>query len=286
VLEFFQIGYNSNATRLMLAIQQRGCWMRIDGRWRIVLAFFFVLVAPPPAGAESAGHWATTVMEYRALVTDCHGDLSLLKQKTEEMERLLPQMATDKAVARDGYIALAKVHFLYGEMGTEKGPRIKLYQQCAEYGRKAMDLDEESAEAHFWYFSGLAREVELKGILRAVMAGMVFKVKGQIVRAHELNANDAYILSGLGGYYWKAPKIIGGSKEKARNYLEEATKVDPNLSFARLTLAKVLIDMGEKKRAKEELDKVLHLQAPSDPNFYQFVNLADAQGHWEKVKDE
>jgi hypothetical protein len=163
---------------------------------------------------------------------------------------------------------LAKVHFLYGEMGTNKGERIKLYQQYAEYAHKAMDLGEKSAEAHFWYFSGLAREVELKGILKVVMTGTVLKVKWQIVWAHELNAHDASILSGLGGYYWKAPKIIGGSKEKARDYLEEAMKSDLHLSFARLTLA-----------------KVLHLQAPSDPNFYQFVNLADAQRYWDKVKN-
>ena len=255
--------------------------------YQLILFFLVVpLLAPHVIRADPSIRLAGMVEEYRSLVTDSHGDLSLLKQRTVEIERSLPHLSADKPAARDAYIALAKVHFLYGEMGTKKGERIKLYQQCAEYGHKAVDLDDNSAEAHFWYFSGLAREVELKGILKAVMTGTVFKVKGQIVRAHELNANDAYILSGLGGYYWKAPKIIGGSKEKARDYLEEAMKSDPNLSFARLTLAKVLIDMKEKKRAKEELDRVLHLQAPSDPNFYQFVNLADAQRYWDKVKDE
>jgi tetratricopeptide (TPR) repeat protein len=236
--------------------------------------------------ANPSVHWAEPVNEYRSLVTDSHGDLSLLRQRTEEMERSLPQFLGDTPVARDAYIALAKVHFMYGEMGTKKGARIKQYQQCADYAHKAVDLDDKSAEAHFWYFSGLARQVELKGIFRAVMTGAVFKVKGQITRAHDLDAHDAYILSGLGAYYWKAPKIIGGSKEKARAYLEEATKSDPRLSYARLTLAKVLIDMGEKKEAKEELDRVLHLQSPSDPNFYQFVNIADARRCWDKVKNK
>ena len=256
---------------------------------RCHLVFVLILaysLSPHGVHANPSVHLTGAVSEYRSFVTNSHGDLSLLKQKTTEMEQFLPQLLGDKVAGRDAYIALAKVYFLYGEMGTNKGERIKLYQQCAEYAHKAVDLDEKSAEAHFWYFSGLAREVELKGIFKAVMTGTVFKLKGQIVRAHELNAHDAYILSGLGGYYWKAPKIIGGSKEKARDYLEEAMKSDPHLSFARLTLAKVLIDMGEKKRAKEELDTVLHLQAPSDPNFYQFVNLADAQRYWDKVKNE
>jgi hypothetical protein len=39
-------------------------------------------------------------------------------------------------------------------------------------------MDERSAEAHFWYFSGLAREAELEGIWKAVVTATAFKVKG------------------------------------------------------------------------------------------------------------
>ena len=53
-----------------------------------------------------------------------------------------------------------------------------------------------------------------------------------------------------------------------------------------LTFAKVLIDMREKEQAKVELEKVLHLETPSDPNFYRLVNLSEARWCWEKVKDE
>jgi hypothetical protein len=109
--------------------------------------------------------------------------------------------------------------------------------------------------------------VEANGPFRVVMTGTVFKVKRQIARAHDLDAHDAYILSGLGACYWKAPQIIGGGKERTRRYLEQATKSDPRLSLVRPTFEKVLIDTGEKKKAKEELDRVLHLQLPLDPNF-------------------
>jgi len=44
--------------------------------------------------------------------------------------------------------------------------------------------------------------------------------------------------------------------------------------------------MGEKKHARTELERVLQLKTPTDPNFYRFVNLSEARRCWEKVKDE
>ena len=41
-----------------------------------------------------------------------------------------------------------------------------------------------------------------------------------------------------------------------------------------------------KKQAKVELEKVLHLETPSDPNLYRLVNLSEARRCWEKVKGE
>jgi len=235
--------------------------------------------------SESApADFGATVAGYTALVTDCGGDLQLLRQKTEEMKALLAQTGSNPAVMREGYVALAKVHFLYGEMGTDKSERIRDYRQCAQYAQRALDFDDKSYEAYFWNFSGLAREAELKGILKAVTTGVAFKVKGQIMSAYALNNHDAYVLSGLGGYYWKAPRLIGGSKDKARDYLEEAMRLDPRLSFARVTLAKVLIDMNLKHEAKQTLEEVLALEHPSDPNFYQFVNKLDAEQQLERAK--
>jgi len=242
------------------------------------------LSIPTSLAASTPTELGATVAGYTALVTDCGGDLQLLRQRTEEMKALLAQTNSDPGVLREGYVALAKVHFLYGEMGTNKSDRIRDYQQCAQYAKRALDFDDKSYEAYFWNFSGLAREAEIKGILKAVTTGVAFKVKGQITRAYELNSHDAYVLSGLGSYYWKAPRLIGGSKDKAREYLEEAMRLDPRLSFARVTLAKVLIDMNLKREAKQRLEEVLALQQPSDPNFYQFVNKTDAEQQLERVK--
>jgi hypothetical protein len=252
----------------------------------LLLGFFLLVASRNDTRAEPKAEGLAQVEAYRALVTDCRGDFGLLEHETEEIEKLLPEIENEPAVARDAYINLAKFNFLLGEMGTVKEERLKSYQQCARYGKQAVDLDDNSAEAHFWYFSGLAREAELKGILKAVMTGTAFKVKGQIKKAYALNDQDAYIVSGLGNYYWKAPRMIGGSKSKAREYLEEAVRLDPRLSFAHLTLAKVLIDLGEEDRARRELEGLLAFGDPTDPNFYQFVNKEDAAAELDGLREE
>lgn len=191
--------------------------MRATRIFGCLLAAPCLLLALASTGrADPRAELAATVKEYRSLVTDCGGDLALLKRKTDRVESMLPEIREDPSLALDAYINLAKFNFLLGEMGQGKDDRIKSYQQCGRYGEKAVEMDEGSAEAHFWYFSGLAREAELKGILKAVVTGTAFKVKGQIKKAYELDDKDPYILSGLGNYYWKAPRMIGGSKKKAR----------------------------------------------------------------------
>ena len=249
----------------------------------IPACFFLVFQSAPDSFGNPSSSLPSLVSEYRSLATDCHGDLNLLKRTTSQVQQALPALAQNKTAARDAYITLAKVYFLYGEMEKDKAKKIALYQQCTSYASEAVKLDDQSAEAHFWVFSGLARQSELKGILKSLMEGMAFRVKGPILKAYELNKGDPYILDGLGGYYWKAPRVVGGNKKKARGYLEEAVRREPQLSFSRLTLAKVLLDLGRREEAKEQIEAVLNLQHPSDPNFYWFVNKPEAEDLFRKV---
>jgi len=60
--------------------------------------------------------------------------------------------------------------------------------------------------------------------------------------------------------------------KKAEAFSLEATKMEPNLTMASLMLAKVYIEKGDKKKAKEELDRCL---ATKDPKYPWDSNLYD-----------
>lgn len=93
-----------------------------------------------------------------------------------------------------------------------------------------------------------------------------FKVKKYYENALALDENMSYALTNLGQWYYFAPKIGGGSKEKAHKCFEKALSVarnDAENYFARIFLSQILFD---EKKSQEESKKLLELADSLQPN--------------------
>lgn len=92
------------------------------------------------------------------------------------------------------------------------------------------------------------------------------KVKKYYENSLALDENMSYALTNLGQWYYFAPKIGGGSKEKAHKCFEKALSVaqnDAETYFAKIYLSQILFD---EKNTQEESKKLLELADNLQPN--------------------
>ncbi len=162
---------------------------------------------------------------------------------------------------------LVKVSHLYFQMGddlwTEPSQRISAYLAGAHFARRALDRDEANAIAHFLYAANTGNAANLQGITAS--ARVVLDLKTHIRRALELQPDHAPSHHMMGMMLEGLPWILGGNSRKALDHLKRAVTADPSYAQARLDLAKLCLKNKDFKRARQELEAILHLEHPNDP---------------------
>jgi tetratricopeptide (TPR) repeat protein len=138
---------------------------------------------------------------------------------------------------------LTKVASLYLDLGVdlyqEKEKRLAAYEEGARFARRALELQEGSAEAHYLYAANLGSAAQLKGVVASALT--VSELKAHVRRALELKHDHAPALHMMGMMLEELPWFLGGDREGALNYLKRAVAVDPGYTHARLDLAKAYI---------------------------------------------
>jgi len=69
----------------------------------------------------------------------------------------------------------------------------------------------------------------------------------------------------LGRWYFKVPRLFGGSTETAEKHLRASLSYNANSTASHFFLAEVLLDEGRKAEGRAELQKVI--DAPLDPDW-------------------
>jgi hypothetical protein len=61
----------------------------------------------------------------------------------------------------------------------------------------------------------------------------------------------------LGRWYFRVPRLFGGSNRRAEEHLRASLKYDENSTISRFFLAEVLLDENRRQEARAELQKVI-----------------------------
>jgi hypothetical protein len=69
----------------------------------------------------------------------------------------------------------------------------------------------------------------------------------------------------LGRWYFKVPRLLGGSAKLAESHLRASLAYNPTSTASHFFLAELLIDQGRTAEARAELQQVL--DAPLDPDW-------------------
>ncbi len=169
-----------------------------------------------------------------------------------------------QGVRLDRLIAGAELYLdIADDLFEDDAQKRLTYEAAAEMARRALQMEERNAQAHFLYAAARGSAERLKGIANA---GLVLgEIKEHVRRAIELDPGHAQALQMMGGLYAELPWLLGGSEKEAESYLRRAIAADGRYTNAHLILARLLIKQGRSGEARAHLDAVLHIEHPHYP---------------------
>jgi Tfp pilus assembly protein PilF len=85
------------------------------------------------------------------------------------------------------------------------------------------------------------------------------QVLPNLKKAEGLQPDSSAVSFGLGSFYFLAPIIAGGNRQKAKEYLEKTIETDPLFADAYIRLAQLYKMLGDEKTSKDYLNKALDI---------------------------
>jgi len=144
-----------------------------------------------------------------------------------------------------------------GEDLTEADAKRTEYERGLELAQRAVELDDQNADAHFAVFGNEGRLMLLDGVTPNPIS--LLKVNRELDRALDLNPNHSDALAAKGGLYRQLPWALGGSLSRAEECLTKAIAADPEAVGARIELAATYRDMGEPQRSLPLLETAVSI---------------------------
>lgn len=195
-------------------------------------------------------------------------------------------MVEDKANMSSDPKILIKLAGLYLDAGnevlTDKGERLGAYEEGARVAKKALELEETNADAHFLYAANLGEAADLKGVAASFFG--LDEMKGHVARAVQLDKDHAPALHMGAMILAELPRFMGGSPEVALTYMKRAVTSDPTYTHARLDLAKMYLKRGEQQLARDELLAIIGMENPRHPSAWSKRHRPEAEQLLRSIK--
>ena len=157
---------------------------------------------------------------------------------------------------------LSKAYWFQGNFSS--GEKKTSFEKGIQAGEKAIDINNDQCEGHFWLGINYALLAENSRALSAL--GLVDNVKREINQAMQLNDNCE--CGGpsrvLGKLYSRLPWFKGGSKKKAISYLKQSLDLCPQDTQSRIFLAEIYESEGDKEQAIDLLRQVETIEPPAE----------------------
>jgi len=217
-------------------------------------------LSPLAAGAQSAA-------EHVAMGDRDHAALNAMSALTH-YEAALAAEPTHPTALWKASLEAADL----GEASKDEAQRKALFAKAEGYARRAVAATPEDADAHFTLARALGRAALSMGKRdRVKYAG---EVRTHALKALELNPRhpgalhvmgvwnaEVMRLSGLERFF--AKNLLGGKVfdsanwNEAVSYMERAVEADPDRMTHRLDLGRIYADVGNKAKAREQLEWVV-----------------------------
>lgn len=167
---------------------------------------------------------------------------------------------------------LARALFFLGQQAQTNDAKRQLHAAAIGASQRAISLNADRVEGHFWAGVNLALFAESNGGIRGARA--ILWARGELRLAAKISESyhDAGALRVLGRLEHKAPRILGGSLKRSQQNLDRALEIAPRNSVTLMYAAELAIDKGECDRAAALLDRII--SSPIDPE-WEYENIRD-----------
>jgi tetratricopeptide (TPR) repeat protein len=144
------------------------------------------------------------------------------------------------------------------------GQRRSQYERGIDAGKRAVAIDAARPEGHFWMAANMGTLAESFGLRAGLRYRGPVKRELEIVLAINPSYQEGSADRGLGRWYFRVPRLFGGSKEKSVEHLQRSLTYDPGNALSHLYLADTFLAMNRREEAEGELQRVLDAPALSD----------------------
>ena len=208
-----------------------------------------------------------------------HLDGANLVQSASILEELVENEPTNVRALYE----LSKVCYLLGDEAEEKGDKLDLFYKGRDYGKRAIELDEESPDAHFWYMVNVGRVGQTKGVLNSLV--LVPTVREEIETVLEIDPKHTGALDARAMLYYELPGLLGGNLNKSIESLEKGIALDSNYTLLYVDMAKVYIKKKDYDKARWYLNRALEISTPTYEADHVLDDRPEALELLEEIKD-
>jgi hypothetical protein len=166
---------------------------------------------------------------------------------------------------------LARVAYWLGGHAPEKERRGHL-ERGMQAARAAIVLEPNRPEGHFWLAANMGTLAESFGLRNGLRYRGPVKQELETVLKLDPGFMNGSADRVLGRWYFRVPRLFGGSNKRAEEHLRASLKYDEHSTISRFFLAEVLIDEDRRDEARAELQKVVEAPlsdewAPEDQEY-------------------
>jgi len=171
---------------------------------------------------------------------------------SKESETLLGEVMRSQPDFSPAYITLAYIKYIQMDFAES----VRLATRVVRQGRENVDSNNFS-RAYLLIGGGKGMLAYYGGPLAKITSGTA--VFPNLKKAQKLKPDSAAVFFGLGSFYFLAPSLAGGNREKAREYLEKAIDKDPLFADAYVRLSQVYRMNGQAEKADAALKRALEI---------------------------
>ena len=228
--------------------------------------FLFLYLIPAIGFAETERFSALSEMEINKIydqswhiLSKIHIDETGLDTAIELYRKVLRLAPYDKNI----HWKLSEATFKKAEIMRNDEKSLEIYKIALGYAKEAREAYPNSIEAHFWVGCCSVRIAEIINGVRALP--MLSEAKSELKYTIELDTDHRFAILAraiLSAIYSETPWPLRNTK-KAERFAIESIDKDPNLTFARVTLAKVYLQQKKYLNAHDEAVKCLSIVEPT-----------------------
>lgn len=149
---------------------------------------------------------------------------------------------------------LARAHYWLGTNGLPERNRKAALEAGIAAARKAIAIDGNRPEGHFWMAASMGALAESFGLRQ----GIRYRTPVRESLERVLRIDPAFLEGSadraLGRWYYKVPGLFGGNKRRSEQHLRKALSFNPQSIITRLFLAETLIGLDRPAEARKELE--------------------------------